>query len=191
MRLILASASPRRSLLLRAAGFTFDTIAPDIDESVNTGEPPGEYVLRLSETKAGFIETGPHDVVLGADTTVVLDGATLGKPNDSNEAMSMLLSLVGRTHSVLTGWSLVSERLRRFGIEESFVTFNDRTEDELRKYVSRTDPYDKAGAYAIQGDDGWLISGVSGSRSNVMGLPIREIVEALADFGIRRSTTDR
>jgi len=103
----------------------------------------------------------------------------------------MLLSLVGRTHSVLTGWSLVSERLRRFGIEESFVTFNDRTEDELREYVSRTEPYDKAGAYAIQGDDGWLISGVSGSRSNVMGLPIREIVEALADFGIKRSATDR
>jgi len=191
MRLILASASPRRSLLLRAAGFTFDTIAPDIDESAHDGEAPGEYVLRLSETKAGSVEAATHDVVLGADTTVVIDGATLGKPADADEAFSMLRSLVGRTHSVLTGWSLMSTGMKRFGIEESLVTFNDRTDDELRGYVYRTEPYDKAGAYAIQGDDGWLIAGVSGSRSNVMGLPIREIVDALADFGITRSATDR
>ncbi|GMQ98451.1 MAG: nucleoside triphosphate pyrophosphatase YhdE [Acidimicrobiia bacterium] len=191
MRLILASTSPRRSLLLRAAGFTFDTIAPDIDESVLDEEAPGEYVLRLGETKAGSVAVATHDVVLGADTTVVLDGAMLGKPADADEAVSMLRSLVGRTHSVLTGWSLMSESMKRFGIEESLVTFNDRTEDELRGYVYRTEPYDKAGAYAIQGDDGWLITGVSGSRSNVMGLPIREIVDALADFGITRSTPDR
>lgn len=191
VRLILASGSPRRSLLLSAAGFEFDIVIPDVDESMVLDERPGDYVLRLSEAKSGAVERRPDDVVLGADTTVVLDGATLGKPAGRDDALSMLRSLAGRTHSVLTGWFIASTRLERFGIDESFVTFNDRTDDDLVDYIERTNPFDKAGAYAIQGDDGWLISGVSGSRSNVMGLPIREVVDALADFGINRSSTDR
>ncbi|NHZ71412.1 MAG: septum formation protein Maf [Proteobacteria bacterium] len=186
MRLILASASPRRSLLLRAAGYTFETVVADIDESVIVDEPPAEYVLRLSQEKAAAISAQPHDVVLGADTTVVYEGESIGKPTDAADAMAMLMTLAGRTHSVLTGWTLTSTQMTRFGVEESFVTFNHRSTEELRQYIDRTDPMDKAGAYALQGDDGWLVSRVMGSRSNVMGLPIREIVDGLTDFGISR-----
>ncbi|MCL1594565.1 MAG: Maf family protein [Actinomycetia bacterium] len=186
MRLILASASPRRSLLLRAAGYSFDVVAADVDESAVRNESPAEFVLRLSEKKAKAISAQPHDVVLGADTTVVHDGVAIGKPEDEDRALAMLIALVGRTHSVLTGWTLGNSQMTRFGVEESFVTFNSRSSDELRTYIERTDPLDKAGAYALQGDNGWLVAGVNGSRSNVMGLPIREIVDALTEFGIAR-----
>ncbi len=187
MALILASSSPRRSLLLSAAGLTFTVDVPDVDESPLDLEPPAEYVLRLSAAKARAVARNVDDVVLGADTTVVLDGATIGKPRDAADALEMLLSLEGRTHSVLTGWTVIRGESERFGVEESLVTFHHRSRAELRDYVARTEPLDKAGAYALQGDDGWLVERVAGSRANVMGLPIREVVDALANFGIDRS----
>ncbi|VAV99636.1 Septum formation protein Maf [hydrothermal vent metagenome] len=189
MALILASSSPRRSLLLSAAGLTFTVDVPDVDESPLDLEPPAEYVLRLSAAKAHAIARNVDDVVLGADTTVVLDGATIGKPRDAADALEMLLSLEGRTHSVLTGWTVIRGESERFGVEESLVTFHHRSRAELRDYVARTEPLDKAGAYALQGDDGWLVERVAGSRANVMGLPIREVVDALANFGVDRSAS--
>jgi len=191
MTFVLASGSPRRSLLLSAAGFDFETVVPDVDETPLDGEDPSEYVLRLSATKARAVHRGHHDIVLGADTTVVRDGIAIGKPIDEYDALSMLVGLAGRTHAVLTGWSVVGPHGERFGVEESSVTFHERSEDELRGYVQRTQPFDKAGAYALQGDDGWLVAAVEGSRANVMGLPIREIVTALAAFGIDRSSPQR
>ncbi len=191
MHLILASGSPRRSLLLSAVGIAFETVVPDVDEARIEGETAAEYVLRLSAIKARTVSRTHDDVVLGADTTVVLDGVVIGKPSDANDAVSMLQTLQGCTHSVLTGWTLIGPHGERFGVEESLVTFHDRTEDELRRYVEQTQPLDKAGAYALQGDDGWLVAKVSGSRANVMGLPIEEIVDALAEFGIDRLTPQR
>jgi septum formation protein len=188
MELILASGSPRRSLLLRLAGIAFTTIVPEVDETPLPDEVPAEYVLRLSEVKAHAVPRPTGGVVLAADTTVVFQGAIIGKPSTSEEAVDILTRLAGETHSVLTGWTITDGDTHRFGVDESTVTFNDRTHDELVDYVERTQPFDKAGAYALQGDDGWLVANVTGSRSNVMGLPIREVVDALKDFGIKRST---
>lgn len=190
MALILASGSPRRSLLLSTAGITFTVVVPNVDESPLTDEPPAEYVLRLSAVKARTVTRERDDVVLGADTTVVLDGVAIGKPRDADDALDMLLALEGRTHSVLTGWTVIGGDDEQFGIGESLVTFRKRSRLELRDYVERTDPLDKAGAYALQGDDGWLVERVTGSRANVMGLPVREVVTALAHFGIERSAPD-
>jgi len=188
VRLILASGSPRRALLLGAAGISFDVMVPDVDESLMDGEPPSEYVLRLSDEKASRVPLVDRHVILGADTTVVLDGVSIGKPDDHDHAVSILMSLIGRSHSVLTGWTVRSSMSHRFGITESRVVFNDRSEAEVSEYVDRTRPFDKAGAYALQGDGGFLVSSVIGSRSNVMGLPIGDVVPALEDLGVVRST---
>lgn len=189
--MILASSSPRRALLLRAAGIAFDVVSPDIDETPRPEEPPAEYVLRLSEEKAASVLRVVDDVVLGADTTVVLDGISLGKPVDRAHAVEMLAAMAGRTHSVLTGWTVLSPSAHRFGISESRVSVRPRTLLEIGDYVDRTQPFDKAGAYALQSDDGWLVSSVTGSRSNVMGLPVGDVVPALIELGVKRSTPDR
>lgn len=188
VRLILASGSPRRALLLGASGIRFDVRVPDVDETARDGEPPSEYVLRLSDEKASAIPLEEGYVVLGADTTVVLDGAVIGKPEDRDDAVSILMNLVGRSHSVLTGWTVKSSTTHRFGITESRVVFNQRSEADVSEYVDRTQPFDKAGAYALQGDDGFLVSSVVGSRSNVMGLPVGDVVPALEELGVVRSS---
>jgi septum formation protein len=188
VRLILASGSPRRALLLAASGITFDVRVPDVDESPREAEPPSEYVLRLSDEKASSIPLDEGYVVLGADTTVVLDGISIGKPEDHDHAVSILMNLVGRSHSVLTGWTVKSSGAHRFGITESRVVFNQHSEADVSEYVDRTQPFDKAGAYALQGDDGFLVSSVIGSRSNVMGLPVGDVVPALEELGIVRSS---
>ena len=187
MGLILASGSPRRSLLLSVAGIAFTTIVPEVDETHRADEVPAEYVLRLSEVKAHVVPPSRDHVVLAADTTVVFNGTIIGKPSNASEAVSILSQLAGETHSVLTGWTITDGDTHRFGVEESFVRFNERNHDELVGYVERTQPFDKAGAYALQGDNGWLVAKVTGSRSNVMGLPIKEVVDALRAFGIERS----
>jgi len=191
-RLILASSSPRRQLLLSAAGYQFDVVHPNVGEEREPGESPDAMVLRLATDKAAAarVDAGPQSVVLGADTVVTVDGDVLGKPGSTEEAVAMLLRLEGRAHQVLTGWAIDAPHGERFGVVESIVRFNPRSEAELRDFVERTDPLDKAGAYAIQADDGWLIASVSGSRSNVMGLPMREVAEALAEVGVARSAPD-
>ena len=191
MKLVLASASPRRSLLLSTAGFVPDVRPANVIETLVDGEPAAESVLRLAELKAKSVERAPSEVVLGADTMVVLDGIALGKPSDAADAVGMLTALSARTHSVLTGWVVTGERGERFGVSESRVTFKELSDSAIADYVADAEPFDKAGAYALQGENGRLIANVTGSRANVMGLPLRDIVEALEALGIQRSTTHR
>lgn len=184
---ILASGSPRRSFLLSAAGYVFSVEPSDVDETQLPDEKPAEMVLRLASAKSE-VSMRSGAVVLAADTVVVRDSVVLGKPTDREDAIRTLLTLEGRAHSVLTGWSIRGDPGgERFGVSESQVTFMPRTEEELRDYVDRVEPLDKAGAYALQGDDGWLVASVSGSRANVMGLPLRDIAPELEALGVLRS----
>lgn len=185
---VLASGSPRRTLLLSAAGIEHRVVVPDVDEKPVDGETPDAYVLRLSADKAAVVAAAAAgDVVIGADTTVVHRGEILGKPENTAAAVAMLRRLQGDIHRVLTGWTVRSGASEQFGIAETRVRFRPRTDDELAAYVTRVQPFDKAGAYALQGDAGWLVESVEGSRSNVMGLPIADVIGALRSFGVERS----
>lgn len=191
MQLVLASASPRRSLLLSTAGFQPDVRPANVVEVLIEGESAAESVLRLAELKARSVERKPSEVVLAADTMVVLDGVALGKPSDAGDAIGMLTALSARTHSVLTGWMIVGDRGERFGVSESRVTFKELSDAAIAEYIDEAKPFDKAGAYAIQGENGRLIANVTGSRANVMGLPLRDVADALSDLGIERSSAHR
>jgi len=191
MRLILASASPRRAALLTAAGFEFDVVCPDVDEQVRAGEDASSYVQRLAvEKSAQVFASGPRDgagvvdrVVLGADTAVVLDGAILGKPRDDGEARDMLRRLSGRTHQVLTGISVRAKEGEWHSVETTRVTLTSIREDEIAWYVSTGEPRDKAGAYGIQGLGVLLTDGLEGSWSNVVGLPLEILPDLFARAG--------
>lgn len=191
MKLVLASASPRRSLLLSTGGFQPDVRPANVVETLIEGESAAESVLRLAELKAKSVERNPGEVVLAADTMVVLDGVALGKPSDTADAVAMLSALSARTHSVLTGWMVIGDRGERFGVSESRVTFKNLSSATIEAYIEDANPFDKAGAYAIQGENGRLIANVTGSRANVMGLPLRDVADALSDLGIERSSTHR
>lgn len=172
---------------MASAGYEFTVDPPDVDETQLQDEPPVDYVIRVSESKATAVARPKGSVVIAADTTVVLDGTSIGKPIDDDDAVRILASLSGRTHSVLTGWHIVSDDGERFGVDESLVRFHPHTEEDLLDYVRRTQVLDKAGAYGIQGDKGWLIERVTGSRANVMGLPLKTIVAELDEIGVPRS----
>jgi len=181
-RFILASASPRRSDLLKLMGLDFDIIPGNIDEAFRPAETPREHVLRLSEEKALFVaRCHPDAWVLGADTIVVVAGEVLGKPGSPAEAKGMLKKLSGREHEVFTGFSIVRQdrgsRIRE--VVESSVLFREITDDEMAWYTGTEEPYDKAGAYAVQGMGGCFIQEIRGSCTNVMGLPLCEVVDAL------------
>lgn len=187
--LILASASPRREELLRLLGLDFQVIPSRADETFFINEKPAEHVLRLAENKAYTIAQGhPQAWVLGADTIVVIDGEVLGKPADSSEAERMLEKLSGRTHEVFTGFALL--RLSgQIAIKEEVraaVTFRNISEDEKLWYIQSPEPYDKAGAYAVQGLGAFFIKEIKGSYTNVMGLPLCEVVDALKKAGAMR-----
>jgi septum formation protein len=195
MRLILASASPRRAELLRAAGYTFETIVPDVDESIRAGESPSLYVRRLAADKsAAAIDTLKARatsnravpplgldgvVVLGADTTVVVDGEILGKPRDEEDAVGMLRRLSGRRHEVLTGVSLRHGVYEVGRVETTAVYLRALSEDELNWYAASGEGRDKAGAYAVQGLASRFIPRIDGSYSNVVGLPVASVSELL------------
>jgi septum formation protein len=184
MQLILASASPRRAELLRAAGFAFDVVAVDVDERFHPREKPEEAVARLAEAKAALASARhPNAVVIGADTTVVVRGEPLGKPADGADAARMLRLLSGRTHEVLTGICLCSQGRRLIHVEPSRVRMAPLTEEEIAWYVSTGEPADKAGAYAVQGLASRFIEGIDGSYSNVVGLPISSVYELLKELG--------
>jgi septum formation protein len=183
VRLILASASPRRAELLRSAGYAFDIHAVEIDESLRSGESPVQYVERLAREKSGQAteellsgpaKTGPHVqvVILGADTAVVVADAILGKPHDAEDAARMLRVLSGRTHHVMTGVCLQTAQRSVSHVEISSVTFATLTEDQIAWYVASGEGSDKAGGYAIQGLASRFIPRIEGSYSNVVGLPI-------------------
>jgi septum formation protein len=184
--LILASASPRRRELLAQAGYTFTVESADIDESERPSESPTDYVRRLAEEKAQAIfarhaadEVSP--LVLGADTTVVCEGAILAKPADAADAKRMLRRLSGRTHQVLTGIAAVTRAGTTSAVESTDVTFSLVPEAELDLYCATSEPLDKAGAYGIQGYAARWIPRIDGDYFNVMGLPIARVVKLIED----------
>jgi MAF protein len=186
-RLILASGSPRRRQLLSLMGIPFVVKAVGVDESQLYGEPPTELVLRVSQTKAlSVIEARPDELIVAADTVVVLGGEVLGKPKDPNEASVMLHRLRARPHLVYTGvtvWHPAS-RTMVCQLGESSVWMRDYDDGEIDTYVESGDPMDKAGAYAIQHPGFDPVSRVEGCWLNVMGLPLCHLGRALSRFGV-------
>jgi septum formation protein len=180
--IILASASPRRKYLLEQAGLLIEVIPGGFDEDSITEPEPAARVRILAEKKAGQIAARhPDRWVIGADTVVVIDGSILGKPASKQDAREMLERLSGRTHQVFTGYAVVcEEREKRFCeavcTDVRFKTLNDA---EIEWYVSSGEPFDKAGAYAIQGIGTFLVKSINGSYTNVVGLPVCEVVELL------------
>jgi septum formation protein len=180
--LILASASPRRAALLRAAGIRFETLAVDIDETPLPDELPEPHVRRLAADKArAAFRRRPDAVVLGADTIVVVDARILGKPRDDEDAAAMLRLLSGREHQVLTGVALMTPAGTQQGVDVTSVRFATLTEEEIAEYVRSREPRDKAGAYAIQGLASRFVERIEGSYSNVVGLPVALVYRLLAE----------
>jgi septum formation protein len=178
VRLILASASPRRAELLRAAGYEFEIVVADVDERVRDGEPPAEYVRRLAAEKSSAVMAADA-IILGADTTVVVDGEILGKPRDDDEAAAMLRRLAGRHHEVLTGVSIRQGAHEVGRVESTAVWFSVLTKEDIAWYVASGEGRDKAGAYAIQGLASRFIPRIEGSYANVVGLPVAVVAELL------------
>lgn len=180
-RIILASASPRRAELLRAAGIDFDVRPADIDEAIRPGEAPSEYVSRLAEAKARAVHARDSErTVLAADTAVVVDGQILGKPFDEADAKRMLRLIGGRTHEVLTAVSVFHPgQIVETRVDVTTVEFGELSEADIAWYVSSGEPLDKAGAYAVQGLASRFVTRVEGSYSNVVGLPISLVYQML------------
>jgi septum formation protein len=192
MKLILASSSPRRAEILRDAGIAFEICATHIDEAALPGETAHAMVARLAEAKAraaaAQLDAGSREcIIVGADTTVELDGEILGKPRDAADAREMLCKLGGRTHDVLTGIFLLRlpRNATRAAVENSAVTFAPLDEKEIATYVATGEPLGKAGAYAIQGIAGRYISKIEGCYFNVVGLPLARMYALLRELGWR------
>jgi septum formation protein len=192
-RLVLASASPRRSWLLEQAGLRFEVRPSDIPEQVRPGENAADFVRRLASEKAAAVAEGipfgEDRLVLGADTVVVLDDEILGKPDDADHALVLLRRLTGRAHRVLTGVALVDRdagTLRQIMVE-SAVEMRVASDEELRAYVDTGESLDKAGAYAAQGEGRRFVDRIRGSETNVIGLPMDETLALLAEAGLKES----
>jgi septum formation protein len=183
-RVLLASASPRRAEILRAVGWPFETLAADIDETMADGESAEGAVERLALGKAlAALERQPSPLVLGADTTVVIESEILAKPNDDEEARRMLRLLSGRWHDVVTGVALVGEGGGRVvAHERTRVRFGPMSDAEIEWYVASGEPMDKAGAYAVQGRAALFIEEIEGDYWNVVGLPIRLVYKLAAEI---------
>jgi septum formation protein len=184
--IILASNSPRRKEFLFSLGIEFDIIPADVDEKLLPGETFREHVIRLSVEKSKKVsKENPDAFVLGADTLVVIDKKPLGKPKDEGEAVEMLRTISGKTHTVLSGYCVVDGGTgdMRTGVVETDVTIKELTEGEIEAYVSTRESMDKAGSYAIQGIGSFMVSEISGSYTNVVGLPVPEVVGAFLDLG--------
>ncbi|MCH7536366.1 MAG: septum formation inhibitor Maf [Proteobacteria bacterium] len=180
----LASTSPRRQEILRSLGLTFTVIAVEIDESRLEGETPQQMVLRLAANKAAAAVSADSQLVIGADTIVVLGDRVLGKPRGMDDAVEMLMKLSGRSHTVLTGVALWSSTGITSALSQTEVRFREIGRDEARAYWHSGEPCDKAGSYAIQGRGGTFVAAISGSYSGVVGLPVYELAELLGNAGI-------
>ena len=189
--LLLASRSPRRAEFLRMLGVAFEPVDVDIDERLLPAEAPAAYVRRLACGKArAAFAGGPARClpVLAADTTVVLDGAILGKPTDVADACAMLARLADRVHEVLTGVALIDPHgAVRDTVVSTRVRFRTLTPAEIAAYVATGEPLDKAGSYGIQGLGGALVAHIEGSYSNVVGLPLAETLELLGAAGVHHA----
>jgi septum formation protein len=185
--IVLASESTRRVDMLRTLGISFSIIPPDIDERKRKDETIREYVLRIAFEKARKVGTHfPDKWVIGADTIVVHRGRVLGKPKTEADAMEMLKSLRGKWHKVYTAYCIlnVSKSTTYRDVVETKVFIKDLTDEEIRRYIKTSEPFDKAGSYAVQGKGGFMVKEIKGSYSNVVGLPICEIAEVLLSQGI-------
>lgn len=185
-RLVLASGSPRRRELLSLLGLRFVIKAAGVDESPLDGEAPRDLVRRVSQAKAQAVDAHPDELVVAADTVVVLDGRVLGKPADAEDAARMLRDLRGLTHAVLSGISVWHPATGRLAYElgESAVWMRGYSDAEIARYVASGDPLDKAGAYAIQHPGFDPVDRVEGCWLSVVGLPLCHLVRALDRFGV-------
>jgi septum formation protein len=186
-KLILASRSPRRKALLEGLGLTFDICPAEVDEGIKEGESPKAHTMRLAAEKAERAALARGEgLIIGADTVVVIDEAILGKPGNLKEAKRMLKRLSGRTHTVVTAFcvldKLSGKKIKR--AVESRVKIKEMTGEEIDDYLKTGEPLDKAGAYAIQGIGKFMVEGVEGSYTNVVGLPMEELEETLMEFGV-------
>jgi septum formation protein len=186
-KLILASASPRRAEILRDAGFTFTVLSSAVDETPIPGESAQDLVQRLADAKAELVAAravGPA-IVIAADTAVLIDGEILGKPRTTDDARHMLTRLAGHVHSVVTGVTVIRlpDADRRRFVETTHVHVAPLSQDELAHYLSTEEPFDKAGAYAIQGRAGRYIPRIEGCYFNVVGLPLARLCHSLSELG--------
>jgi MAF protein len=188
-QIILASGSPRRRELLALGGWTFEIIPAEVDETPHDGEAPADYVLRLAEAKARAIaaETADGRLILAADTTVADGTLILGKPADAQEAHQMLKSLRGRAHQVFTAIALYLPDKDRLitDLAETTVPMRDYSDAEIEAYIQTGDPFDKAGAYAIQHPEFKPVEHLEGCYANVVGLPLCHLARGLAEFGLQ------
>jgi len=187
MKLILASASPRRAEILRNAGIPFSVLSSAVDETPFPDETPHQHVQRLADAKAELVAAravGPA-IVIAADTVVTLDGRIIGKPHSTDDARRVLERLSGQTHSVITGVTIIRlpDAERRCFVESTQVQFASISSEEITRYLATEEPYDKAGSYAIQGRAGRYIPRIEGCYFNVVGLPLSRVIQALAELG--------
>jgi len=191
--LILASASPRRRQLLQEAGVSFTVIPSNIKEVLLPGESPDDYALRVAREKAQEIaHRSAESWILGADTIVEIDGQVLGKPQDMADGFRMLQLLSGRTHEVKTAFVILDStgQIKAQQVVTSRVTFKPLSDTQIREYLLTGEPFDKAGAYAVQGLGSVLIETVEGSYTNVVGLPVEEVLAALHTLGALSTDKD-
>jgi septum formation protein len=181
--LVLASTSPRRRALLEEFGYRFKVVAPEgVEEIAPPDLSPSETVVENARLKARAVSRSfPDALVLGVDTEVFFEGRVLGKPRDMEDAFKMLSRLNGRTHEVFSGCCVVSGGRELTFVEVTKVHFHDRTDAEIREYLARINPLDKAGSYAAQDDNGGMIARFEGSFTNVIGLPMEKLGEVLRD----------
>lgn len=186
-KIILGSKSPRRSQLLSEAGFTFEVRVQDVDESFHDEMPVEKVAESLAIRKAEALKNTikENEIIITADSVVILDNKIYNKPADYDEGIKMLTALAGRQHTVITGVCLLSSEKEISFSEQTLVMFDDMTSTEMDYYLKNYEPYDKAGGYGIQD---WIglckVKMIEGSYSNVMGLPVRELYLALKEFGV-------
>jgi septum formation protein len=187
-QLILASASPRRAGILKQLGLQFQIIPSRMAEEMDDiSTNPAELVMKLALTKAGEIAGVVQEgLIIGADTVVVADGKILGKPADADQAFEMLAGLNGKIHAVYTGIAVVEAPglQNKTGYEKTEVTFRTVTDTEILAYIATNEPFDKAGAYGIQGRGAALVEKIDGCFYNVVGLPVGQLIRLLQEFGV-------
>jgi septum formation protein len=185
--IVLASESTRRVDILRTLGISFSIIPPDIDETKLKEEAPQEFVNRIAYEKANKVgKHFPDKWVIAADTIVVLKGKVLGKPKNERDAFNMLKTLRGKWHKVITGYCVLNlfKNIVYRDIVETKVFVRDMTDEEINRYIKTSEPMGKAGSYAVQGKGGYMVKEIKGSYTNVVGLPICEVAEALLSLGV-------
>jgi len=185
--IILASESPRRKELLREAGLIFSIVPSNVDETNHPVNLPEPYVKTLAEAKAEQVSFQyPNCWVIGADTVVLIDDIILGKPDSTNQARTMLKRLSGKTHQVFTGYCICCKAKDRHfsNVATTDVHFKTLTDKEIEWYIHTAEPYDKAGGYAIQGLGSFLVKGITGSYTNVVGLPVCEVLDFFIKEGL-------